>query len=458
MADARLPSGSRASALTRELAAFAVSADIARLPAGVAAEAARAFLNWMGCALGGSGDPAVSMALACALDDGAHLQASVIGRRVRTSVGHAALLNCLSSTVLSFDDTHLATVTHPTGPVAAAIFAMAQKRPATGTDFIAALTVGMEIECRLSNLLLTAPARAEIGWFVTGISGPIGAAAALGRLLRFDEPTMVAALGLAANQASGFRANHGSMAAFLVPANAARNGVAAAQLAERGVTAMDHALEAPKGFVDVFGKGGEANVALEGLGSAFELLSNAYKPYPAGIVVHPATDACLDIAERLPRDADIASVRLRVHPLALDLCGRRHPTTPVEAQLSVFHWAAAALVQRSAGIAQLDPRCIDDPAVQALRERIVADADADLRRDEAHARVELTDGTVLDSHVPHARGSLDRPLTDAELDAKFRSQAGASLAAPVLEELLLACRDVARLPDVAARLGALIDS
>ena len=121
----------------------------------------------------------------------------------------AAFVNCLSSTVLSFDDTHLATVTHPTGPVAAALFAFAEKRAVSGEDFFTALALGIEIECRMSNVLLLPPARENLGLFVTGITGPIGAAAALGRLLQLDERRMSAAIGLAAAQAAGIRGRTG---------------------------------------------------------------------------------------------------------------------------------------------------------------------------------------------------------------------------------------------------------
>ncbi|MBK9609761.1 MAG: MmgE/PrpD family protein [Betaproteobacteria bacterium] len=95
----------------------------------------------------------------------------------------------------------------------------------------------------------------------------------------------------------------------------------------------------------------------------------------------------------------------------------------MDAQISLFHWAAATLVQRSAGIAQLRQDCIDDPAVAALRARISAVADPALRRDEAIAEVTLASGACIRSHIAHARGSIARPMTDDELDAKFDAQA-----------------------------------
>ena len=141
----------------------------------------------------------------------------MIGQGRRADVASAAFVNCLSSTVLSFDDTHLATVTHPTGPVAAALFAFSERQRVSGEEFLTAIALGIEIECRLSNLLLLPPAQANIGLFITGITGPIGAAAALGRLLQLDEEGMRSAIGLAAAQASGIRGTHGSMAAFFIP-------------------------------------------------------------------------------------------------------------------------------------------------------------------------------------------------------------------------------------------------
>jgi 2-methylcitrate dehydratase PrpD len=313
----------------------------------------------------------------------------------------------------------------------------------------------MEIECRMSNVLLLPPAQANLGLFITGITGPIGAAAALGRVLGFDEQKMRWAIGLAAAQASGIRGTHGAMAAFIVPAHAARSGVSAAILASRGLTCPDNVLEAPnKGFVDVFGRGAELSLATDGLGRHFEMLSNAYKPYPSGIVVQAAIDACLEIAEQLPANAGLATVTLRVHPLALELCGRREPKNPVEAQISLFHWGAACLLQRSAGLAQLRQECIDDAGVAALRSRISATADPALGRDEAIADVTLSNGATLRSHVAHARGSAARPMTDDELDAKFEAQASEVLPGPARNRLLQLCRNVAGLRSVGQEIAA----
>ncbi|MBK8742645.1 MAG: MmgE/PrpD family protein [Betaproteobacteria bacterium] len=172
----------------------------------------------------------------CRRRDGGNPQASIIGHGRRTHVAKRGVPQCLSSTVLSFDDTHLATVTHPTGPVAAALFAFCEKQAVSGEDFVTALALGIEIECRMSNVLLLPPARANLGLFVTGITGPIDAAVALGKLLRLDEQRN--ALGARPRRGAGRGLPRDAWrdgGAFFIPAHAARNGVTAAMLAAGGV-------------------------------------------------------------------------------------------------------------------------------------------------------------------------------------------------------------------------------
>jgi 2-methylcitrate dehydratase PrpD len=446
--------GVRGCEVTRELAAFAAKAHYDGWPGRVAGESARAFLNWMGCVLGGCREPAVERAAAAAVELGGGPQATAIGRGVRTDVATAAFLNCLSSSVLAFDDTHLATVTHPTGPVAATLFACSEGERVSGEEFMNALILGIEIECRMSNVLLRPPAQSHVGFYATGLTGPIGAAIAVGRLLRLDERGLMSAVGLAATQAAGFRATHGSMAGSFVPAAAARAGLFAARLAAKGFDCSAHALEAPGGFVDVFSTDADPALALDRLGHDFEILNNAYKPYPCGIVIHPAIDACLELAHRMEQGRAVTGVRLVVHPLALHLGGRRDPATPHEAQVSLFHWAAAALARGAAGLAESRQACIDDPGVAEWKRRIDVAPDQSLQRDEAIAEAILADGARLRAHVGHARGSLDRPMTDDELDSKFRMQAAAVLPAGSTETLLRRCREAASLRDVGTEIAA----
>jgi 2-methylcitrate dehydratase PrpD len=434
--------------ITSRLADFAVGSEFGALPGVVTSEGIRAFVNWMGCVLGGCRDPAVAIAAAVAQECGGARQSTLIGRAAKADVASAAFVNCLSSAVNAFDDTHLATVTHPTGPVASALLAYAERRPVRGTEFITALAAGIELECRMSNVVVAPPSHASMGIYITGLTGPIGAAAALGRLMRLDREHMAWAIGLAATKGAGIRATHGSMAGAVVPADAARSGVLAAQMAQGGFTCSPDLLEARRGFIEVHAPGADPSAAVDRLGDHFEMLANSYKPYPCGIVIHPAIDACLDLAGRLPRNARLESLSLRVHPLALALADRRMPASVFEAQVSLFHWCAVALLRRTAGLAELSPACIDDSDIAGWRQRILATADPSLGRDEAFAEARLRDGTVLVSHASHARGSIARPLSDTELDDKFLKQAREVLPADAATELLGRCRSITSAGDV----------
>ncbi len=441
-------------ALTRELAARATHSRYEALPAVVQAEVARAFLNWAGCALGGCQDPAVRAAVAADAAMGGGGPATVIGHVRRTDLAAAAFLNCLSSSVLAFDDTHLATVTHPTGPVAAALLAYADRHPVSGEAFANALALGIEIQCRLSNLLMQPPARYNLGWYITGVTGPVGAAAAVTRLMQLGVEQTTWALGLAAAQAAGMRSTHGSMAGAVVPAHAARCGLSAAVLASQGFTCTATALEGSAGYVEVFGAGADLQVAVSGFGERFELLANAYKPYPCGIVIHPVIDACLELAAQL-QGRQVERLSLRVHPLARKLADRPQPGDVFEAVVSLQHWAAASLLRGRAGVAEGGLACLAAPDVAALRARITVDADESLARDAAVVQARLSDGSLLRAEVAHARGSLARPLTDDELDAKFDRQARDLLDEPAVERLRQLCRGVAALPDVGSALRQL---
>src|SRR5690606_18768500 len=166
---------------TQQLADFIVNHDMRDISSNVREQAVRCVVNWMACAIGGSNHPAVNCALAAAEPFMGPAQATIIGRRERADLLHAALLNRISSHVADFDDTHLATLVHPSGPVLAALLAYAQYHPMDGKRFIDAVILGIETECRVA--LGVYPAHYDIGWHITGTAGGFGAAAAVGRAM-----------------------------------------------------------------------------------------------------------------------------------------------------------------------------------------------------------------------------------------------------------------------------------
>ncbi|WP_298396463.1 MmgE/PrpD family protein [Sphingobium sp.] len=444
-------------ALTQEIARYAVETRFDALPPAVRHEAARAWLNWVGVAIAGSRESAPALAARMVAAQGTGGKATIIGHGVRTDMASAAFVNCIASSVLAFDDAHLPSVAHPSGPAAAALFALAQSRSISGEELLNALALGIEVQCRLANMLVLPPGPVDTSYYVNGLSGPIGVAAAMGRLLGLDRQAMGWAIGIAASQGSGFRSTHGTMTAHFRPGHATRCGVTAALLAAEGFDCTDDALEADGGFFDVYARGSDPAIALADLGTHHEMLRNRYKPYPCGIVIHPVIDACQSIrAQAMAQASPIAQVRLLVNPLVLRLTGKREPRTMLESHVSVFHWASVALLQDRPGIAATQPDSLTDPHIARLRALITADPVPDMGKGEARVEAILADGSQVTAHVEHARGSIERPMTDNELDTKFMDLAEGQLGSQASALLRDACWRVATMDDVGAELGPLI--
>lgn len=409
--------------ITRQLARFAVSTTFDTLPDKVRHEGVRAFANFIGCAAGGATEPVCAKMIETIGEFNGKSDSVVIGSSVKLDALNAALLNSLASASLAFNDTHYVTVIHPTSPVGAAMVSMATRRQLSGKDFITAVVLGDELCCRIGNILCTPPAECAVGLSTTGLLGCIGAAIAAGKALNLDEDRMTTAIGIAANQSAGIREAHASMSSWFTVGNAARAGLWAALLAERGYTCPDTMIEGVKGFGVSFGSNPQFDVALKGLGEQWEILDLAYKPYPCGVVIHPVIDACLDITAKHPFDArDITRVDLTVNPLCIQLCNRPTPTIRAQAMVSFAHWTATTLTYKEAGLPQVTEAMVHDPHIAALRAKVVARADDNVGREAAHVKVTMTDGRTFEAHCAHALSTPENPMTDKHIADKTRLQ------------------------------------
>jgi 2-methylcitrate dehydratase PrpD len=273
----------------------------------------------------------------------------------------------------------------------------------------------------------------------------------MGKMLGLDERRMAYALGIAATQSSGLRDMFGTMCKSLHPGRAAQNGLAAALLAQQDFTSSERAIEAPRGFAHVMSTKFDQAVITECLGERYELSQNMYKPYACGLVVHAAIDGCIQLkrAHDLQPD-DIVAVHIRTSPLVPELTAIRNPQTGLEGKFSIYHAAAVALVTGAAGEPQFADGVVRDPRVVAVRERVTIAADKAIRKLEAHVAVTLRDGRTLEQHVEHALGTIQRPMSDADLEEKFRSLAADVLPAAQIDGLIASCWKLDTLPDVGA--------
>ena len=295
---------------TKALASWVVKSQPEDIPEDVWREALRAIFNYTGCALGGSPDAAVNIAMRAFAPFFGPASASILGRKERADPLHAALMNGISSHVHDYDDTTPKNYIHPSSPVASALFAYASANPVSGRDFVHAFILGFEAESRIGNSVY--PAHYDVGWHITGTAGVFGAAVAIGKLVGLSERQMVWAIGLAATQAAGLREMFGSMAKSLHPGRAAQNGYASALLAREGFTSGERGLEGPRGFAAVQAAEYDLSKITANLGIDFDLRANTYKPFPCGIVNHPTIDGAIQIQQEYRLAAEsIRAVRLR---------------------------------------------------------------------------------------------------------------------------------------------------
>lgn len=399
--------------LTDDLAEKIAALAAEPLPSEVQQEATRSLLNVVGTALRASNSAAARILTAATVDTPG--TSVILGRPERRAPRAAAMINATNAHFDDYDDTHLASVIHPGATSMAAVLAT---RPQRGSALLRAFALGIEVQLRVG--LAMTPAHYDRGWHITGTCGSIGAAVTGGLALGQDPATLAEAIALAATATAGHRESFGTMLKPVQVGLAAAHGVESALLAAKGHRLDTEALEGKGRFFEALSSQWSTDETVTTLGQDWHLLNNTYKPYPCGIVTHPALDAAIAIHERgdLPGPTAIRQVRLTCHALVPELTGTRAPRTGLEARFSTVHGVAMALLTGRAGPEEYDT-LVNDPDIIRLRDLVQMHADPHCARDSATLVVEYSDGRSAEHHVVHARGSLSRPLTDAELRDKF---------------------------------------
>ena len=454
---AATPPAATAPDVTQTLARYITGARFEDFPADVRSQGIRTFFNWMGVAVGGSHHPTVDNALAALTPFAGKAEANLMGRREKLDILNAALVNGISSHIFDYDDTHLKTIIHPAGPVTSAILALSQHMPVSGRDFLTAQILGVETECRIGNAVY--PSHYDLGWHITGTCGPFGAAAAAGKLLKLSEQQMIWALGVAASQPVGLKVQFGSMTKAFHAGRAAQNGLTAALLAKRNFTSDNHPLEGKDGWAQAISRQVNWDEVTQGLGSRFEAALNTYKPFACGIVTHPGIDAAIQLRNENKLVADqIESVELHANPLVLSLTGKPDPQTGLEGKFSIYHCIAVGLIYGAAGERQFQDAVVRDAKVVALRRLVTVKTDAAVPIQKSDLTVRLKDGRVLSKHIENAIGSLERPMSDAALEVKFRDLAKDILPTAQTDRLVDLSWHLDKQPDAAAvaRAGAVM--
>ena len=434
--------------LTKTLASFVVSSNWEDIPEWVRHEAKRSLLNGFATALGGCRDIAMERALATLAEFSGPARAGLIGRPERFDMLTSAFLNAASMNVFDFDDTHPKTIIHPTAPIAPGLLGLAESRGMSGAELLHAFVLGVETECRIGNAV--SPGHYKRGWHITATCGVFGAAAAAGKVLRLSPEEMVWAFGNASAHAAGLVETLGSMAKSLGVGNAARSGILAALMAQRGVVGPDRPIEGERGFLRVTSDSPECSAIVDRLGETWEILRNTYKTYPCGVVLNPVIDASLEMRERPGFSPEqIEHVLVAGHSLLCERADRPDVEHGREAQVSAQHGVAVSLLRGTAGVADFSDAAVQDPEVRALRAKVDVVVDPEIPVGAARVGIRFSDGIELEAYVADARGGPERPLSDADLEEKLEQLAEHGCPSLDSAALIDAIWRIDRMPDAA---------
>jgi 2-methylcitrate dehydratase PrpD len=443
---------------TEELAQFACELKFDSVPDEAFRWAKDAILDCIGVALAGTKEDAGKIATQYAREAAGRPEAGVLAAGFKTSAADAALANGTIAHALDFDDYALPNwMGHPTAPILPAILALGQRKKISGKDMLLAYVIGYEVGGRVGAGV--GRGHYECGWHATATLGSMGATAASARILKLDATRARMALGIACSEASGVRQNFGTMTKPLHVGLAARNGVLAASLAEKGFTADGCTLEGPLGFAKVLTAPGgyDFRKMTDGLYKSFLIVEHgiSVKPYPCCADGHRCIDAILYLIEKHDiRPANVASVECRISDMVPKIMIRQRPETGAEGKFSLPFCMAIALIDRKVGLQQFTTERVTDPKVQELIKRVhfvhppEASGYEGMERYPEQVTVKLCDGTVYTHEVSESKGRPTNRLSERELTDKYRECADGVLSPERLDRSLDMLHSLKKLGDI----------
>ena len=417
-------------------ATFSLARNVARtryedIPGNVVEATKKEILDCLGVALAGSSAAGVGELAELVKEWGGSKQSSVICYGLKVPAPNAAQVNATMIHARDYDDAHGGALLHPGVVPVAACFAVAeQKGRVSGKEFIAAVTLSTDLICRLGLATKPEGSLAATGWHFTTLYGFLSAAAAAGRILGLDEDKIVNALGIAYHQCSGNMQSiiDGALTKRMGPGFAAKGGITAALMAERGITGAKNSLEGEMGVYNLYHRGDYDAVALTAeLGKSFEALNVSTKPYPCCGATHPFIDAALALVSEHDIKAEGIARIIAFHGEGAQLlCDplevKQKPRNPVDAQFSIPWTVAVAVVKRKVSIDDFSQVAIKDKDILTVSQKVIPQLDDSLnRRAVEPGRVEIITkgGGVYSKQVDNPLGSPLNPMSFDDCVTKF---------------------------------------
>lgn len=419
--------------ISAQLASWLADLTPESTPTAVMADAKRRLIDVLGLIVAATRTPIGAAIRTAGQQLGAGAEATVPGYGDRLPAASTALVSGTLAHAEDFDDTHAASVMHASVSVVPLALTAAEAAGSTGAELLMAIAAGNEIACRIA---LGAPGGFHArGFHPTGVVAALSSAMIAGKLAGLTADQMVAACGVAGSQASGILEAYadGTWSKTMHAGWAAHAGIIAAKMAAAGFTGPATIIEGRFGLLRSHVPADQPlNLAaiIEGLGRTWIAPDACFKPYPCAHASHPFVDAALDLrAKHGLKPEQIAKITLHVvaeHApmIAEPLAAKLRPRTSTHARASLPYACAAALLHGELTPALYEMAAIQDPRALALCDRMEILPDPEPTPTDGfrgRIQIDLADGRSVEQTRATNHGSPLDPMTDAELQAKFRA-------------------------------------
>jgi 2-methylcitrate dehydratase PrpD len=444
---------------TETMANWIVTTTYEDIPPDALRVANESCFDLLGVILAGSAQPVGQIIQQYVNDLGGAPESTVLSTGLKTSVPQAALANGTMGHALDFDD--FGGFGHPTVAIFPALLALGEHIGATGRDLMEAYVIGCEVGLALQHT--TKYNQMAKGFHATAVIGRMACTAACAKLLKLDQQQTVTALGVAGSMSSGLIHNFGTMTKPLHAGLVCRDGVMAAQLAQRGLTAGDKVLEHPLGFTaTVLGEGiYDLNQMAENMGKPFRVQDALMiKKYPCCGGNHAMLDSLFSLMrEHQFTYDDVADAEVDQSFLSIVML-YEEPDDELKGKFSAKYNVAAALVDNEVSIPTFSQEKINDPRIQEamgkVRNRVMAKAEEGLTdfTKGLPVRITLKDGRVVEHTTPrhHILGAQQNPWGWDNIKNKFQTNASLALPQDQVQEAIETWTDITLVDDVAGAL------
>jgi 2-methylcitrate dehydratase PrpD len=425
-----------AKGLTEEIADFVETVRFDDFPHEVQHVGKRCIVDGMGVILAGINEPCTHIVRDYALSVQGREESSLLGQTEKRAPAHlAALVNGTSGHAMDWDDTALSTkpdraiLLHPTLQPLAAGLAIGEKLDVSGKEFLMAFLTGFEVACKIAQSIH--PDHWLRGYHTSNTCGIFGAATAVCKLMSLPAKQIRSALAIAASMAAGINVNHGTMVKPLHMGRAAENGIVSALLSASGYEGHPDALESHKGFFYAFSGGYDPDQIRGKLGHPFAIIDPgiSIKPYPCGVVGHPAMDAMKTlVSEYQVRPEEVDHVKVLTGSNVLPPRGPlryKKAQTALQGKFCVPFQMASMIIRRKAGIEEFSDEFVQSPQVQEMMDRVEAVIDPAIdalgkNKIVGIIEIRLKNGRVLRAQTAeHYRGGPKNPFTRDDIVEKF---------------------------------------